>query len=237
MLKRTQIYLCIFLFQCIYTVSFSQKLLTPTKAFSHQKVSFVTKIDGTEIKGMLDDVDRKKGLIEEITIKDSTGAKFVLKAADVKFMYLYPSGLDNLGKTMKTVYDVQKWNDESLNNNLISQGYAYIEQSEVKLKKEKLTLLMELLNPSFSKYVKIYFDPLAKETASFGVGGLTVAGGDAKSYFFKKGNETAYKLEKWDYLDAFKTIWADCNKLIKKYPDPKWIDLSKHVFDYSSECK
>lgn len=223
--------------QGICAFSFAQQLLTPTNTFSHQKTVFVTKTDGKEIKGTLDDVDRKKGLIEEVTILDTTGAKIKLKASDIKFMYLYPSGMDKLGKAMKTISDVQRWNDEKLNNDLINQGYVYIEQSEVQLKKQKMILLMQLLNPTFSKYVKIYYDPLAGETTSYGVGGFTVAGGDAKSYFFKKGSDVAYKLEKKNYSDEFKTIWGDCDKIIKKYPEPKWTDLSKHTFEYSSECK
>ena len=237
MLKKMKNLMFVFMLQGIFTVSFSQQLLTPTNAFSHQKTVYVTKMDGTEIKGNLDDVDRKKGLIEGIKIVDTTGTKIKLKAVDIKSMYLYPSGLDKLGKAMGTLTDVQKWNDEKLNNDLINQGYIYIEQSEVQLKKEKMTLLMQLLNPSFSKYVKIYYDPLASETASYGIGGITVVGGDAKSYFFKKGTEPAYKLEKKNYIKEFKTIWGDCDKLVKKYPEPKWTDLAKHTFEYSSECK
>ena len=65
-----------------------------------------------------------------------------------------------------------------------------------KVKKKKKVLLMQLLNPHFGAKVKVYHDPFANSTASVGVGGFTVAGGDEKSYYVQFGEDTAFKLEK-----------------------------------------
>ena len=185
----------------------------------------------------MDDLNRKKGLISQVKIKDESGKLYKLTPDKIKYMYLAPSGLDKVGKALDVLTDATKWNDEKLDQDLIKQGYVYIEQSEVMLKKKKMVLLMQLLNPTSSKEVKIYHDPLAKETASVGIGGINVAGGDAKSYFVKKGNGVAVKLEKKDYKKSFKELWGDCADMMSKYGDnPKWLDLAKHALEYC-ECK
>jgi hypothetical protein len=215
-----------------------QTLLTPADAFSHSKTAYITKTDGTELKGTIDDIDRKKGLIEEITILDESKKKIKLKPEEVKYMYLPQSGLDKLDKALDVATDAQKWGDEKIKSDLIKDGYTYFEQSEVMIKKNKMVLLMQLLNPTFCKFVRIYQDPLAQESASFGVAGIKLAGGDEKSYYFKKGEEPAYRLYRSDYKENFKTIWSDCPNLISKYESHlKWTDLAKQVCDYSTDCK
>ncbi len=59
------------------------------------------------------------------------------------------------------------------------------------VKKKKLTLLLQLLNPGFPNKIKVLFDPYAGETASFGFGSIKLAGGGAKTYYFKKGENVA----------------------------------------------
>ena len=213
----------------------AQDLLSPSYGFSHKKTSYITLMDGTEIKGTIKDLDREKGLIENVKIKDGNGEKHKLDADEIKYMYLPPSGLDKLSTALDMMTDVQKWTDEKLDQDLLNQGYAYFELSNVKVKKKEKKLLMQLLNPSFSKKVKVYHDPYAKETASAGVGGVTVAGGKAKSYYIKIGNDAAYKVQKKRYDEEFKPLWDKCKSLVKKYSkNIKWNDLAQHVLDYSN---
>ena len=96
---------------------------------------------------------------------------------------------------------------------------------------------MQVLNPDFCKYIKVYDNPLAGETASIGVGGLKLAGGDARSYYVKKEGETvATLLTKNDYKKEFKEFWADCEYLLNKYTSVSWPDLAKHIIEYSEQC-
>ena len=189
-------------------------------------------MDGTEIKGTIKKIDRTKGLIEEIKMKDGSGKKIKLKPKEVKFMYLPPSGFDKLGKALDVINNAQKWNDEKLEQDLLNSGYVYFENTNVKIKKKTMPLLMQLLNPSFSKKVKVYHDPYAKETTSLSVGGIGVAGGNAKSYYIKAGDsDAAFKVLKKRYKDEFKPLWNACKELIKKYGDKiKWSELTQHVF-------
>lgn len=218
------------------SLGFCQELLSPSFSFSHKKTAYITLDTGKEIKGNIKDIDRDKGLIEEIKIINGKGKKLKLKPEDIKFMYLPPSGIDKLGNAMNTLTDTQKWNDQKLNQDLLSQGYVYFENSAVKIKKREEVLLMQLLNPDFSKVVKVYHDPKAKETTAIGIGGLDVAGGDIKSYYIKVNDEAAYKVKKKNYAEEFIPIYRSCKSIIENNPKPSWKDLTKHILELS-ECQ
>ena len=97
-------------------------------------------------------------------------------------------------------------------------------------------MLMQLLNPTFSKSVKVYHDPFASETMSLGVGGVTVAGGLAKSYYMMLDTDnSAYKIEKSKYKKSFKALWDKCSSLSQK-SDIKWNEFTDHVIEFT-ECK
>ncbi|WP_010523061.1 hypothetical protein [Aquimarina agarivorans] len=96
--------------------------------------------------------------------------------------------------------------------------------------------MVQLLNPGFSKHVKVYHDPYAKETMSIGVGSLKLAGGIAKSYYIAKDDKPAFRLKKKDYDKQFIPLWTSCKKVIENYTNPVWRDLAKHIITFS-ECK
>ncbi len=114
----------------------AQQLLCPSYGFSHKKTSYITLQDGTEIQGNIKDIDREKGLIKFIKIKDGAGKKHKLKPEAVKHMYLPPSGLDKLSTAADFLTDTQKWNDDKLNQDLLNQGYVYFELADGKVKKK-----------------------------------------------------------------------------------------------------
>ena len=232
---KKQALILVALFLASVTVQ-AQELLSPSFSFSHKKTSYITLKDGTEVNGTIKDLDREKGLIEYVKIKDGAGKKHKLDADEIKFMYLPPSGIDNLSKKLDFMTDAQKWNDDKLNQDFLSEGYTYFELADVKVKKKDRRLLMQLLNPNFSKVVKVYHDPYAKETMSAGIGGVKLAGGDAKSYYVSKEGKPAFRLKKKDYKEEFMPMWNSCKDLIKTYSDQKWSDLVKHVLAFS-ECK
>jgi hypothetical protein len=214
---------------------YGQSILTPSKSFSHKKTSYVTLTDGTEIKGNIEDIDRKDGLIKLVKIRDGSGIKHKFKAEMIEEMYLMPSGFDKMVKAINVIHDASKWNDEKIDQDLVNQGYVYFVNASVKLKKKARPLLMQLLNPDFSKKVKIYDDPFAKQSISANVGGVKVAGGNAKSYFIQVGDDqAAYKVEKKRYKKEFLPLWNKCDAIISKYPEINWSDLTQHTLDYTS---
>lgn len=218
----------------------AQKFQPGTFSFSGKKTAYVTLKDGTQLQGNIKDLDRKKGLIAEVVLEnvDGSSKKRKLKPSEIKHMYLPPSGWDKLGKSLDFLNDATQWDNVDLDKDIIGKGYVFFEQAPVRIGKKTRDLLLQLVNPSFSGKLKVYFDPLAKETTSLGVGGIQVAGGDEKSYFVRKGDAAAYKLKKADYDDEFKPLFEDCADLFAKYgSDPKWGDIEKHVFEYAKTCK
>lgn len=217
------------------TLLHAQQLLSPSFGFSHKKTSYVTLTDGTVITGTLKDIDRKKGLIEFVNIEDGAGKKNKLKAEKIKLMYLPPTAFDNLSKANDFVSDAQKWSGQKLNEDFIKQGYVYFENTNVKIKKKESTLLMQLLNPTFCEKVRVYNDPYAKETTSLGVAGVTVVGGNEKSYYVQtEGSKAAFCLYKKDYRKQFDALWQKCPEMKTKYPDMNWVDLTKNIIEYNT---
>jgi len=230
----TQRFLLLLLSTFIFGALNAQRLLSPSLSFSHKKTAYITLTDGTEIQGNIKDIDRKKGLIKFIKIKDGKGTKHKLDADQIQHMYLPPSGLDKLGKIQEMMFDADNWDSENLNKDYIMQGLVFFELSDVKIKKKNRKLLMQLLNPEFSKEVKIYHDPFASETMSLGIGPIKAVGGDAKSYYLKKGNDAAYKVKKKNYRDEFKPMFQSCDSMIKEYKKPSWSDLVEHIIAFSN---
>ncbi len=218
----------------------AQDFATPSMAFSRKKPMYITLTDGTEMTATLKKFKYDKSLIEELVVVDSATEKKKKITSDmIAHMYVSPSGLDNLSRKMNFATDATKWGDSDISSNIINKGYIYFEQSEVVLKKNKTEqLLMQLLNPTFCNGIKVYHDPRAKETASIGVGGVNLAGGDAKSYYIKKGDTPAVKVEKKNYKDQyFSELFGDCDVVNTKYgADISWFQVTEHVVDYTGNC-
>ncbi|WP_378186731.1 hypothetical protein ACE939_00100 [Aquimarina sp. W85] len=205
--------------------------------FSKKKTTYLHMMDGTVQKGNLKSLDYKKGLIEGIKIRDLENNKIKIKPENINFLYIPPSGLAKLGRFMDMATDSQQWKNKDLDQNLFKDGYAYFENSDVRVKKKTRNLMMQLVNPDFSDKIKVYQDPMAGETMSIGVGPLK-AGGIAKSYYVKKANEkVAVRLKKKDYDEEFAMYFADCPELIEKYGEKvKWSQFALHVYEYNTLC-
>lgn len=234
-LKKAITAIC--LLAAVQTLS-AQIFLQGNFTFSGKKPSIVNLENGTKIEGTIEDLDRQKGLIEQVIIKDAQGKKHKLKPEQIKSMYLAPSGWDKFAKSYDFLNDATQWGVTDLDKDIIGKGFAYFEKTEVKLSKSKTeTLMLQLLNPSFSNKIKIYFDPRTKETMSLGIAGVKLVGGIAKSYYVKKGNEIAYKLEKKNYEDEFKSLYEDCAEILTKYAKMSWSELETHIFEHSRCAK
>lgn len=202
-------------------------------SFSHKKPAYLTLADGTELEGRVKDIDRKKGLIKFIKIEGTDGTKHKLLPEEVAEMYLAPSGLDNMTNALDKAYDVQRW-DEDLDANKLKEGYVFFETIPVIVKKKERTMLMQLLNPATATEIRVYHDPFAKETMSAGVGGMTLAGGDAKSYYVKAGDAPAYRLFKKTYKDEFATLFAGCDEVLGADDAARWSGVQDHVNAYAA---
>jgi hypothetical protein len=208
-------------------------------SYSKKKTAYIFKEGGDKVTCTIKNLGWKKGLIDDLKILDLDGKKVKVSPEEIDYMYLPPSNFNKLGTALDAATDAQKWDNSDLDKDLLEQNLVYFEKSDVKIKKKTFTVMLQVLNPSFCKEIRVYNDPYAKETMSVGVGPITAAGGNEKSYFIKKdGEKTAYKVEKKTYKEEFKMIFSDCPALLEKYgADPKWSDFQTHVWEYSQECK
>ena len=216
----------------------AQNFVPPVETYSHKKTSYLYLNDGTEVIGTIKSLDRKKGQLEEVKLLDQSDNKVKYTGDDIAHMYLPPSGFDKFAKATDFLTDSQQWGNTDLDGDILEKSYVYLETSDVRVKKKTFTLLMQVVNPTFCENIRVYHDPLAKETMSVGVGGITVAGGLDKSYYLKKaGDDVAFRVEKKTYEEQFKMIFSDCPELIEKYGDaPHWPDFAEHVWEYDQIC-
>lgn len=206
-------------------------------SYSGKKLSIVILKDGTKIEGYKKDVDRKKGQIYYIKIKEEKSRKKLkFYSEKIKEMYLYPGGLEKLSKSFRHVYDVRQWERSDLDNEVINQGYIYFKNQKVSLKnrKKEKEYMMQLVNPTFSKYIEVFGDPKAKETTKLGMFGFNVAGGLAKSYYIKKDG-VIFWLRKKELKVRYEGLFGDCEEFMKKYPvkDIKWRYFSEYILEYT----
>jgi len=226
-----------------FFIGFSAMAQTFTPAFqgySRKKTTYITLKDGSEISVVIKKLFFKKGLIDEIkVVKSSDGKKVKINPADIDHMYVPPSNLAKLSQAMDAATDLTKLQDGELSSEHLDDGYLYMESSNVQVKKNKTQYCMlQVMNPTFSKNIKIFNDPFAKESAGIGIGGMTVAGGLAKSYYVKKnGEELAKRIKKKEYKKDMEELFSECTAVIEKYQDkPAWSEFEQFIYDYSTMC-
>ncbi|MCB0704473.1 MAG: hypothetical protein KDC34_04150 [Saprospiraceae bacterium] len=237
-MKTTKIALLSLICFCVYNQGIAQHFVPPVSTYSHQKVSYLYLEDGTEVIGTIKDLDRKKGQLEEVKILDQNDKKVNFEGDEIAYMYLPPSGLDKFASATDFMNDATQWGKTDLDADILGKEYVYLEKSEVRVKKKTFTLMMQVVNPTFCELIRVYHDPLASETMSVGVAGITVVGGLDKSYYVKKaGDEVAFIVEKKSYDEQFKLIFSDCPELIAKYKEGlRWADFPTHVWEYAQLC-
>lgn len=222
----------------IFSISIqAQEFNIEMTGFSKKKITYVTMEDGSKMEVNPHRIKFKKGLIEEVVIKNDAGEKETIPMDDIKEMYIPFSDLAKLNAMTETVGNLNKAANTDVRSDILERGYGYFVKSEVMInKKKKRTLLMQVLNPTFSSKIMVFMDPYAAETGGVGVGGIQMTGGDSKSYYIKIGDEVAYRLYKKDYKKDFDQLFGDCKKLQKKFSKAKWTDFAQHVYYYTNSC-
>ncbi len=205
-----------------------------------KKTSTVILKDGNKIEGSATDIDRKKGQIYSIEIKDGSGKKKKYQSEEIAEMYLPISGAAKASKLVNYFGTSKNWGRKSLNKTTNpDEVYVRNVKASLKNKKEEKEYLMQLINPQFSKIIEVYADPNAGQTTSmgFGMNGFTspgVGGGVTKSYYVKKGDHVFW-LKKSDFEENYKDLFGDNVEFMKKYPanSVKWEQFSYLVMEYT----
>jgi hypothetical protein len=91
-MKKTLFFLASF--SCVSLATLAQSFIPAFDRFSGKDIAYIYLEDGSKIEGTIDDIDRRKGLIEEVTILPTDQKKKLkLEPKDIKTMYLPASWL------------------------------------------------------------------------------------------------------------------------------------------------
>jgi hypothetical protein len=211
--------------------SFAQQFLPAIERFSGKKEGFLVTAKGDTTKFLLDDLDRKKGLIVNVAGKDMNGKKFEYKADQIKFLALAPADYAKFAAFSEgtgSVLRASKTDFKQINRDLIFFYQEYLED-------KKRTVLVQQVNPGFDNAIKVYSDPFAKQTSGVAVAGVQMTGGMDKSYYVNYNGKT-YRLYKKDYDKKFKEFFGNCSDLKAKYKNGAWRDFAEHLYFFDQSC-
>lgn len=219
---------------CLQVAS-AQEFAEKNATFSYKKPAYVYLENGDSVVGVITNVGYKKGLVDEIKIKkegEKKGAEIDINT--IKKVYFPLANLAIFASKLNVATDMNKWEKSGVNEKLIRDGYVLFEKTPTVVKGKTETLLMQLINPAFSDKIRVYADPYAAESQSYGFKGINVAGGDDLSYYIKKGDQPAEKIKRKEFKEHITTFFADCpaleSRLKEKYD---WTDLAKYIYEHS----
>lgn len=203
---------------------------------NNKKTSTVVLKDGKTIKGYFKDINRKKGQISEVEVKDSvTGKVATFDAALISELFLAPSGMEKAGHAFKNATNIRNLATKNMKKATNKETVYYKNQMvSLKNKKEQKEYLMQLINPDFSSIIQVYGDPNANETGGVSFGGMAMGGGVIKSYYVKKGDKIMW-LHKDDFKDNYNELFGDNPEFMKQYPlnSIEWDYLSFLIYEYT----
>jgi hypothetical protein len=206
----------------------AQNFMPGFDIFSHKMPAYLTLNDGTKVEGEIDKLNRKRNNI--------SGIKMVINGKDIEYapeevkeMYLPANKLNKFSLKYDNALNTSK--DYDLD--VINEGYGYFENTEVEFGGKVQTLMMQLVNPSSANKITVYFDPMAMQTMSVGIGPISTGGID-RSYYIKTSEGTAFKISKANIKKVYKELFEDCPSLLKEIgKKPNWKVFDEYVFAHA----
>lgn len=215
----------------------AQQFLTPVNSFTGD-AKVVTK-DGEVIEGDIRTALFSGKGLKSFRIKDAeTGEKTRFKAEEVESLRIKMDAWAKFATKMEQTSSVQRIADADFDE-AVDREYIYYHSVKWPNKKNKY-ILSQLLNAGFDSKIKVYDYPAGKKTASVGIGGMDIAGGNAKEYVVKIGDqeETYMALKRKYDKEYFDMFFGDCEKLTSlDKNDKEWDEFAAHVFIYETECE
>ncbi|MFK5855699.1 MAG: hypothetical protein QM503_06175 [Bacteroidota bacterium] len=173
------------------------------------------------------------GRLKSLSFKTKDGVKHKLKADEIsevrarltKFAKAATIS-DNATKSIKSAVTTDY-------AGIIAENLVRFNSVEYNKKKGKKAML-QLINWGFDQKLKVYPDP-ASESGTTSVTGIAVSGGQIKSYFIVKGDQT-FTVNKKSYKKLYNGIYGDCSEM---EVNPKSItikNLAQDILKYNSSC-
>jgi hypothetical protein len=186
----------------------------------------VIPISGDSVHGSAKMVSVAGSQIQKIMIKDAAGEKHKYDAAEIKMLKMK---LPKLAKMEQVAATASSSIENAVNTNyaaLASMGYAVWEN--VKDPEGKHAYLLQVLNPWFCDYLKVYNEPkFVVQTGGFGNPWKSMP----DELFVVKGGTTIEASKKKYKKELFAKLFSDCPDMLSQVPEKKrdWDDFPEHV--------
>lgn len=210
----------------------AQQFLPPIETFSSKKNAYLITTKGERVEFILDDLDRKRGLIYDVEGKTLDGKKFDYKAEEIQEMGLPPSNFAKFASATESTNSIAR----AKRTDVSQVGRELVLFFQEYLDDDKRTVLVQLLNPTFADKIRVYDDPFAAETAGIGFAGVQMTGGMDKSFYVKHGGKT-FRLKKKNYDEYIAKFYGSCPDMLAKFKSMPWRDFAAHVFYFDQSCQ
>lgn len=101
-------------------------------------------------------------------------------------------------------------------------------------KKNGKKALLQLVNYGFDQKLKVYPDPNS-ESGTTSIDGVAVSGGQIRTYFIVKGDES-FTIDKKSYKKLYNTIFNDCDAMKVDHKSISIENLSEDILKYNQFC-
>jgi len=208
-------------------------------SFARKKPATVFLKNGKRLKGYIRNVRTKGWLITHIILKDpKTGEKRKISAEEIKEFYAYPMAMERFFAVMDVLNNANKMMRTNLKEKYFKDGAVYYQNVYVsrKNRKQPREYLLQLLNPTFSRYIEVFANPSEKYSqGNIGLSnGPQLSGGLEHTYYVRKGEETFF-LKKSQFKKQYERLFGDNPEFMRKYPakKAKWKYFSQYVLEYT----
>jgi len=185
----------------------AQSFQEPFSDYFSMKECYVITNDGEHIHGKLRSAADSRGFITRVTIVDAQGVKHKFKAADIQRFVIKPDAftkLRTLDEYSTSVEHVLKTDHD----NILDREWVYYDAQPMPRRKNKVGLL-QLLNPGFEEYIKVYHHPNGSKSMTVRVGGINWLGGKERTYWVVKGEGKPQIVRKSSFNKSFEWMFAD----------------------------
>jgi hypothetical protein len=196
----------------------------------------ITTIDGKQYEAeKLSSYQATNGRLKSLAfVNNADGEKIKLKAEEVEIVVARMTKVakaaaisDQASKSLENAVNTDY--AEIVKNNLVRfNSVAYDAKSNKKA-------LLQLVNHGFDKKIKVYPDPHS-ESGTMSVDGIALTGGDIKSYFLVKGDET-YKVDKNSYKKLYDEIYNGCDAMKTDAKSISFKNLCDDILKFNATCE
>ncbi len=185
----------------------AQDFQEPFADYFSMKECFVVTHSGEFIHGQLRGATDSRGFITRITMIDDQGVKHKFKASQIQRFAIKPDAftkLRTLDEYSTSVEHVLKTDHD----NILDREWVYYDAHVMPRKKNKVGLL-QLLNPGFEEYIKVYHHPNGSKSMTVRVGGINWLGGKERTYLVVKGSAKPQIVRKSSFNKSFDWMFGD----------------------------